>query len=342
MAAATPPVTVGQSLGNALKGPLHTLWAVACSPDGSQAAGGSPFDGKGCIYRWNPATGKLIGEPFRHFDPQRLDVRLETVNSLAFSPDGRELAAGVTAEGSSSHRVLRWSTVSGEMLESSDAQDTPTVAVCLAYAPDGGTLAAGCLDGSLRQWSTHTGKPIGRVVHHKAPVTSLAFSPGGDVLAYGTRAGDVRRMGLATGKVYAVWSTKTPGTDVERAANALAFSPDGQRLACAGGDYTIHQWNTATGRRLNPIELSAEPRSVFFSPDGKELIASYGATIQRWSVGTGEKVGRPFPGVGAGKLGMVAASADRETIIAAIGNVIARWHGYNTPIVQLDPVELDF
>src|SRR5262249_43404275 len=54
---------------------------------------------------------------------------------------------------------------------------------CLAYAPDGRTLALGCSDGTVRLWDTSTTRELRRLAGHRDRVVALAFSPDGSRLA---------------------------------------------------------------------------------------------------------------------------------------------------------------
>jgi WD40 repeat protein len=75
--------------------------------------------------------------------------------------------------------------------------------------------------------------------------------------------------------------------------NSLAFSPDGELLASAGGDGVIKVWNIKNGRVIKTLEKahSGFACSVAFHPYGKHL-ASVGADqlVKVWDWKTGQKV----------------------------------------------------
>jgi WD40 repeat protein/serine/threonine protein kinase len=73
--------------------------------------------------------------------------------------------------------------------------------------------------------------------------------------------------------------------------NGVAFSPDGERLASAGGDGAVKVWNSRTGEVVQTLPAHADSVvSVAFHPDGKH-VASAGADrrVKVWDLTTGQE-----------------------------------------------------
>jgi WD40 repeat protein len=95
-------------------------------------------------------------------------------------------------------------------------------------------------------------------------VLCLAFSPGGRVLASGPVDRHVRLWDLATGTPQAI--LKGPRTYI----HTLAYSPDGQVLACAGGDLLL--WHLGTGKAARSSKEHVRTvGDVAFAADGQTI-----------------------------------------------------------------------
>ena len=69
---------------------------------------------------------------------------------------------------------------------------------------------------------------------------------------------------------------------------AVAWSPDGGRLASGSGDSTVWVWNAETGAAMMTIEgHSSYVYAVTWSPDGGRLASgSDDTTVRVWHIGT--------------------------------------------------------
>ncbi|MDX6718163.1 MAG: hypothetical protein QOJ63_417, partial [Solirubrobacteraceae bacterium] len=138
----------------------------------------------------------------------------------------------------------------------------------IAFSPDGGTLAAGDSDGTVRLWNPATRKQLARLTGASGAVRAVAFSPDGTTVAGGGSDGTVRLWDPATGKRL----VRLRGAS--GAVRAVAFSPDGRTLAAGGGDGAVRLWDPATGKRLVRLRgAGSAVRAVAFSPDGRTLAA---------------------------------------------------------------------
>jgi WD40 repeat protein len=121
----------------------------------------------------------------------------------------------------------------------------------------------------------------------------VCLSPDGSCLAQVTSAEgrvDVALYDTASGKRTALCVTHKE--DVW----ALAFSPDGTRLASAGEEGIACVWNVATGAKIAECRgHTGKILGVAFRPDGVRLAtASFDGTVRQWDAATGAEVEPPF------------------------------------------------
>ena len=79
-----------------------------------------------------------------------------------------------------------------------------------------------------------------------------------------------------------------------QAVNALAWSPDGTRLASSSWDKTVQVWDSATGQRLLTYTGHAQgPASVSWSPESTRLVsAGFEGSLQVWQAADGTPLWR--------------------------------------------------
>jgi RNA polymerase sigma factor (sigma-70 family) len=178
---------------------------------------------------------------------------------------------------------------------------------CLAFSPDGSTLAAGVASrgAEIRLWNVADGALLRRLKSRKdAHVSHMAFSPDGKVLAAIGRGGPLVRFDVATGTELDLLSNvrmadgphaiSYDGMDmlstVRLADSPLAFSPDGRTLATTGDRQALHFWDLATGldRLATPEAHLGDVIALACPADGKTLVSgSRDRTARIWDLATG-------------------------------------------------------
>ena len=247
-------------------------------------------------------------------DPANLGV-----NAVAFSPDGKLLAAA-QANG----YVRLWNPVTGQAVGAPLLASTSPQSYVggVAFSPDGTLLATAGDDGTVRLWNPATGQPVGApLLASTGPgsyVNGVAFSPDGTLLASADGDGTVRLWNPSTRQPVGAPLPADPRGNVA----AVAFSPDGKLLATAGTDGTVRLWNPSTGQPVGgplPVVTSGV-NGVAFSPDGTLLAtADTDGTVRLWNPSTGRPVGVPLlasTGRGGG-VGGLAFSPDGKLLATA-------------------------
>ncbi|MEU7576054.1 caspase family protein [Streptomyces sp. NPDC041068] len=221
------------------------------------------------------------------------DLGVVSGESVAFSPDGKILAA--TRTGKASYGVTENASirlvdpVTGKTVRTLRAEGHDPVS--LAFSPDGRTLASGGGNGTVRLWDPVTGAVRHRLRGHDW-VNEVAFSADGGMLVSAGDDGAVRLWNPRTGK---------PLRSIvahENGVASAAFSADGALLATAGSaldpgdDQTVRLWDPATGQRIRSVEAGREGFwKLAFSPGGTALAgASTEGAVRLWNPATGRAI----------------------------------------------------
>ena len=166
--------------------------------------------------------------------------------------------------------------------------------LALAFSADGKWLASGGDDNQVRVWDAGTGKLRGRPWRHNHPVRALAWAPDGRQLAAGTWGGgyeaEVKLWDLLASAVprTLTWQDRT-GTPSLADVRALAYSPDGKRLAACGGPLRIWDLSKSVDPAVHPWQetFPSYAYGVVFAPDGKTVAAGChesGDSVRLWTV----------------------------------------------------------
>ena len=246
--------------------------ALAYSPDGRFLAS---LCRDRVVRLWEAATGRLVSR----FQEQDIEFQ-----ALAFSPDSSALAAaGGNVQTGSNHAVHLWDTATGREIRQLSGHDSTVLG--LAFSPDGArVLAVG--SAQMVMWDTANGTVLHRW-KNAVPMGVLAFAPDRKTLAWVGGEGEdkaVRLTDAATGAE----SGRLDGHG--HGILALAFAPDGQRLASGNPFEPVRLWDVATGkvcRQFNEIQGGV---ALAFSPDGR-LLASGSMEGKVRSLGRGHRHG---------------------------------------------------
>jgi WD40 repeat protein len=260
-----------RSLGGPVVGHHGTVQALAFSPDGRTAASAG-FDGQAVL--WDTRSRRpLVGT---------LQVKVQPAQlwSVAFSPDSRTLAAGVTIGSAAGPRglVVVWDIARRQVLAELPVLGGHTVA-SLTFDHDGTDLTAGTLEGAVTTWHLRQQPGVPRLAGG-GNFSQAALSPDGHMLSLATTRGtvelwDVRRRRQLT----------KPLTGHTGVVEDVAVSADGGRVAAGGVDQKVLVWDVATGRPIGgPLHgHSARLESVAFAPDGRTLASgSDDGTVILW------------------------------------------------------------
>ena len=352
---------------------------VAFSPDGKVLAVWGGYiqgpSGGGMVDLWDVAARtRLVEEPLAvpegevcwgvAFSKRRRDwgscdcgVPEGEVRGVAFSPDGKALAAGYGVfrgarggAGAGGGGVVLWDVAARTRLveeplavpEGGVGFIPPAIGVNdVAFSPDGKVLVAGYMgvagNGGVVLWdvAARTRLVEEPLAVPEGGVRGVAFSPDGKVLVAGY-------MGVAGNGGVVLWDVaartrlvEEPLAVPEGEVGGVAFSPDGKALAAgytgvAGSGGVMLLWDVVARTRLVEWLLAVpegEVRGVAFSPDGKALAAAF-SPVPTWSYH-----GRPERGGGGVVLWDVAARAagqgapGRDRDGGAGSGLQPRWQG---------------
>ncbi|KAG8709222.1 hypothetical protein FRC09_000787, partial [Ceratobasidium sp. 395] len=229
-----------------------------------------------------------------------------SVNSVAFSPDGRRIVSGCWDQ-----TVRIWDTEGDAALE--PLTSCFGAAKSAAFSSDGRWIVS-CSHGAMIQvWDAETGEarfdPIQSCLRAEEEfiirplVHSVAFSPDGSQIVSGS---DDTTVG--------VWSAET-GEAVLRpleghlgAVCSVAFSPNGRRIVSGSYDTTLRVWDAETGDLvLQPLSGHSDAvLSVAFSPDNRWIVSgAMDKTVRMWDAETGDLLLQPLTGHSGGVWSLV-------------------------------------
>lgn len=253
------------------------LYSVAFSPDGQMVGTGDgvppvydsctgtlQYPGEGTIRLWNANDGTLL---------QSVTADQTQVASVAFSPDGGQLASG------SGGNLKLWSLP--DLASFRALSDYPWNEIrSVAFSPDGRFLAAGMAgnDNAVKVYGSD------------GTFLRLPFSSWVITLTFSS---DSRFLAVANATAIQIY--RTSDWQFERVISpqqgsngpsALAFSPTGETLASSGP--TVKLWRLSDGTLMRELPAAGH---LAFSADGQTLLVA-GPPIDFWNVSDGSLLKR--------------------------------------------------
>ncbi len=247
----------------------------------------------------------------------------ERFRSVAFSPDGTQVAAG--GYGSI---IYVWDAPSGELLYEMSSDSTAQI-WDLVYTHDGQFLISST-SGSIRFWDLATGEQDGEALTDTGTATRLALHPDGTLLASISDDGFLRFWNVESRE-----AQRDPIPLVNARGHAAALAQDGTQLVASYDDGSVILWDTATGDSERLGTHSNGRTVVAVDPSNPNIIASGGADdivrLYDLEAGEGDKEVRRFERTTreyTGNVNAVAFSPDGEDIAAALdgtNDVVRIW-----------------
>jgi RNA polymerase sigma factor (sigma-70 family) len=255
-----------------------TMHCLVFSPDGTILASGSGGSGStgdawvAGVYLWDVGRGREL---------RRLPGHLGWIHSVSFSPDGRTLAT------TGPEVVVRlWDVASGrETLPQSGHRSSINL---LVVSPADGTIFTTGQDGTIRHWDPASGRERGIFARFSASINGMAIAPDGKTLFVGERFGAVTLWDVVERREIRRFARNQE----DNAVWHVAFAPDGQTIASGW-----KVWDVASGQVLATFQ-DRDPRNknlarfspIFYTPDGKQLIASEPEGVRIWDIASGKEV----------------------------------------------------
>ena len=197
--------------------------------------------------------------------------------------------------------------------------------------------------------------------HHSKP-TCVAFSPDGIAIVKGTEDGLVKihkgKWELCSdpdNKTFVLDFNKNP-TTIKAShyiwITAVAFSPNGDRIASASVDGDVKIWEVETGKLLHVLRGEGGVNSVEFSSDGTQIVCAVGNThikggmvvahsnceVRIWDIPTQRIVQRLKDGDGvAGAITSAKFNHDENIPLVISGGIdekVRIWHATTGKLLQ--------
>ena len=275
----------GQQVGTPLKGLRNETSTVSFSPDGKSYASSCP---DGTIRIWeiiSTASFDPEGKSFV-FASSDGDVRLLYVTKCGVKDSGVESTERYDDPDSEFF--------GSEKLVERLMKEHVNLMISASFSPDGKYIVSASEDKTIRIWNSETGVQIGKILDAYSDDVYVSFSLDSKYVAFNYKDGPI--------KIKEVKLIDNRGCKLENAAvfgDLKSYSPDGNYIVTAKGNYTITIHNAITNEQVgNPMVGHTDyVWKISYSPDGQYIVsASEDRTIRIWDVKSRRQLGKPLVG----------------------------------------------
>ncbi len=214
----------------------------------------------------------------------------DRVIDVAFSPDGRLLAAGYGWNKEGGVRI--WSVADRSVVASLVAGAGEHADVRrVAFSPDGKLFAAANWDGDVMLWLVGSWESYKTILRHRGSPMALSFSPDSSKLAFSSdNSLDFYDLRSARTTVLVKQVSKT----VAGSFGGASFSADGSVLAACRPN-EVQFWNVSTGKLEKRWKSGWVGFFCQFSPNGDYLVTGCGGitgwkSVQIWNSADGDSL----------------------------------------------------
>jgi dipeptidyl aminopeptidase/acylaminoacyl peptidase len=176
-----------------------------------------------------------------------------------FGQDGRRLALGGWADGRVEIREARTGAIEHVF------SHVPKRVSSVSWSPDGGRLAVGAWDQTVRILDVDARDEIARFVVKPTGWVRVSYSPDGKRLAWHGHHSSTWAREIENGAEREI--------EVRAGTEAIAWSPDARRIAVLGGS-SLDVWDVDSMERVTTFPVGAGTDKVLWSPDGLYVAAS--------------------------------------------------------------------
>jgi len=173
-----------------------------------------------------------------------LSISDQSIMSLTFNPSGDWIAFGCSKLG----QLLVWEWQSETYVLKQQGHFNNMA--CVAFSPDGATVATGGQDGKVKLWATSSGFCFVTFSEHTASTTAVRFSVGkSNVVFSASLDGTVRAYDTTRYRNFRTFTSPRPAQ-----FSSIAVDTSGDLVAAGAKDiYEVFLWSVATGHLLEVI-----------------------------------------------------------------------------------------